>query len=518
MVKMAFYDDRKFLLSHIHHSFITCDDTGMCEMAMLNEVVTDSALHDSSVEDSPQSKVLDYYSNTLESELLEAGQSYDIVSGMGFLGGHRNRSNTAQRLERMKKERQIQAKITHVPWKECGNELSEKELSHLFPKKPLDESKEKKLQVKSALSEALELYPAAPNNPFGEYARFDGRINQTAPTKKMLIYLTMLPEEERNYGMPVICLSNAKIHDLIGLICWMYTNEGKEPKLKPNVANYCLKIAEETGEVDEDFPSLDVKEFVGKFGFEFLALVERPDKSSTVVIMHIEDECKKLEVPNLDMRLRDVVGISSHKPANKLKGYHIEKLEEPGVSLSLDSRLIEYNTLVFRLVFEDSARTRTLREIETEEYNSHMKAVEAPLYQSYNVSFCQSIGLNYDVQLGISGEKVEINPLPQKGPAKLLTRQQKPATYYMDSIAACEIVSKKYSPGKSIFRMVHQNKQEFRKYIFETDPQTADDIVKKVQIILDMRSSNSRKEYQLYRERKLQKKLQKSHHNNFAKI
>lgn len=38
-MKMAFYDDKKFLLSHIRHSFITCDDTGMCEMVMLNELI-----------------------------------------------------------------------------------------------------------------------------------------------------------------------------------------------------------------------------------------------------------------------------------------------------------------------------------------------------------------------------------------------------------------------------------------------------------------------------------------------
>ena len=56
---MAFYDDKRFILSHIRHSFITCDDTGkkvkmnvslllsisfiiilllgMCETVMLNE-------------------------------------------------------------------------------------------------------------------------------------------------------------------------------------------------------------------------------------------------------------------------------------------------------------------------------------------------------------------------------------------------------------------------------------------------------------------------------------------------
>lgn len=36
---MALYDDRRFLLSHINHSFITGDDTGICEMVMLDEEV-----------------------------------------------------------------------------------------------------------------------------------------------------------------------------------------------------------------------------------------------------------------------------------------------------------------------------------------------------------------------------------------------------------------------------------------------------------------------------------------------
>jgi hypothetical protein len=43
---MAFYDDRKFILSHIRHSFITCDDTGMCEMVMLNESMQNHYIDD----------------------------------------------------------------------------------------------------------------------------------------------------------------------------------------------------------------------------------------------------------------------------------------------------------------------------------------------------------------------------------------------------------------------------------------------------------------------------------------
>lgn len=37
--RMALFDDRRFLLSHINHSFITGDDTGICEVVMLDEDV-----------------------------------------------------------------------------------------------------------------------------------------------------------------------------------------------------------------------------------------------------------------------------------------------------------------------------------------------------------------------------------------------------------------------------------------------------------------------------------------------
>ena len=34
---MAFHDNRLWLLSHIHNSFISSDDTGICEMVMAPE-------------------------------------------------------------------------------------------------------------------------------------------------------------------------------------------------------------------------------------------------------------------------------------------------------------------------------------------------------------------------------------------------------------------------------------------------------------------------------------------------
>lgn len=128
---------------------------------------------------------------------------------------------------------------------------------------------------KSALSAQIEKSPSLPVNPFSEFARFDGRISEGAATKRVNIFLTMLPESERAFPMEVITLTSAKVYDLIGLICWLYTSECRSPKLRPSANHYCLCIAEETGEVDADFPSLNAKEPMAKFGFPVLALVEK---------------------------------------------------------------------------------------------------------------------------------------------------------------------------------------------------------------------------------------------------
>jgi hypothetical protein len=44
--------------------------------------------------------------------------------------------------------------------------------------------------------------------------------------------------------------------------------------LRDSVDHYSLYIAEDDGDVDRDFPCLDPRETAGKFGFNYLALVE----------------------------------------------------------------------------------------------------------------------------------------------------------------------------------------------------------------------------------------------------
>ncbi|KAG1654956.1 Target of rapamycin complex 2 subunit MAPKAP1 [Nymphon striatum] len=143
---MAFFDNEKFLISHIRHSFISCDDTGMCEAVMAGENLGNYGIMDTDGVD------------------MDLSQSYDIVSDMD-IGAHRHRSNTAVRLERLKKEKKNQVKTKNIQWTNNFNpHCTEEEVSDMFNKKEL--KSRPTVQKKSLLAEQLELFPAQPNNLF----------------------------------------------------------------------------------------------------------------------------------------------------------------------------------------------------------------------------------------------------------------------------------------------------------------------------------------------------------------
>jgi len=54
----------------------------------------------------------------------------------------------------------------------------------------------------------------------------------SAPTKKIDIFCMMMSRSDRQYPMTIVVLSSAKIFQLIGLICWQYTIEGRQPPLR----------------------------------------------------------------------------------------------------------------------------------------------------------------------------------------------------------------------------------------------------------------------------------------------
>ncbi|XP_047379918.1 target of rapamycin complex 2 subunit MAPKAP1 isoform X7 [Sciurus carolinensis] len=461
---MAFLDNPTIILAHIRQSHVTSDDTGMCEMVLIDHDVDLEKIHPPSMPGDSGSEI---QGSNGETPGYVYAQSVDITSSWDF--GIRRRSNTAQRLERLRKERQNQIKCKNIQWKERNSKQSAQELKSLFEKKSLKE-KPPSSGKQSILSVRLEQCPLQLNNPFNEYSKFDGKGHVgTTATKKIDVYLPLHSSQDRLLPMTVVTMASARVQDLIGLICWQYTSEGREPKLNDNVSAYCLHIAEDDGEVDTDFPPLDSNEPIHKFGFSTLALVEKysspglTSKESLFVRINAAHGFSLIQVDNTKVTMKEILlkAVKRRKGSQKISGpqYRLEKQSEPNVAVDLESTLESQSAWEFCLVRENS----------------------------------------------ISGDKVEIDPVTNQKASTKFWIKQKPISIDSDLLCACDLAEEK-SPSHAIFKLTYLSNHDYKHLYFESDAATVNEIVLKVNYILESRASTARAEYFAQKQRKLNRR------------
>lgn len=451
---MAFYDNQHWLLSHIRDSFISTDDTGMCEMVMAGEDIPKILHSNGTLQCYPGMEESD------EEDLDALSESYDISFDMEY--SHRQRSNTAQRLEKMDIERKKASKVKHIKWENNSGNLTSEKQQELFQRKDFRKN-DNKAKIGSLLSEQIEKCPKLPQNPFTKYARFDGNAQVGVPVRKYRIFMCMLPKEQRAYPLQVVVIMSAKVQDFIGLICYKYACNHYDHTLKEDISQYGLYITEDDGEVDWDFPCLDPRETISKFEFTTLGLVEM-------------------------------------KPSDK-------------------ARHDTTKTIVTKDVVEDKReRERDIAAEDLAKMEGHTTAMEAPLYQLYRVYIINKVRAKTEIHLGISGEKIEIDPVITGKGAGRFWSKQRAVSYHIDRIAWCELIENRGS--KTIFTLVYTSQNSnpegfilssshplhqsasFKNHEFEADSATAEEIVKKINHILELRSSLSRKEFLAQKERK----------------
>jgi hypothetical protein len=66
---------------------------------------------------------------------------------------------------------------------------------------------------------------------------------------------------------------------------------------------------------------------------------------------------------------------------------------------------------------------------------------EAPLFQSFNVEIFTKVRTKVEIHLGISGERVEIDPCQQASTARFW-QKQKAVSYDLDRVVSCEVVDR----------------------------------------------------------------------------
>lgn len=122
------------------------------------------------------------------------------------------------------------------------------------------------IQPKSLISEALNVKKTKPAAPFETFATLSGKGESSplmiriytpyckTPAKPFEVLIRRSVRDDNEVDRPV------NVADLIGLALWRYNEEKLEPPLpadKLNLNWWTLKMVEEGGEVDDDFPPFD---------------------------------------------------------------------------------------------------------------------------------------------------------------------------------------------------------------------------------------------------------------------
>ncbi|CAB3257273.1 unnamed protein product [Arctia plantaginis] len=410
----------------------------------------------------------------------------------GFGGRYdRNRTNTGQWLDKKEQALKKAAKIKIIKW-EDSSPLTADQLAEAFSKCEV----KKPEKTKSLLTQQLQNCPNLPHRQYLEYAKFDGTAQLGLPIKSFKIFMTMLPEKHQNYPLVVCVIASAKIKDLIGFTCYKYSIEHPDISLG-SVHDYGLCIAEDDGEVDWAFPCLDANEPCSKFGFTCLGLIELKNKTTLCPApMPIPED-----------------GMSG--------AFHVfPKAENSSHSNQNPSRLNTGDSSTSEAVIS-ALKALNEGEPDLNKIQSHIMATEAPQYKAYKVQLLRKVRTNTSVQLGISLDRIEVEPLVTNKHA--FWSRSKYFLHSIDSVAWCQILETRgnrttfrivYSPshnatyndristGQNTY-IFHPN-TAYKIQDFETDHEVAKEIVEKVNTILDLRNSPCRREYKTAKDKKLQ--------------
>ena len=405
---MAFYDNKLWLLSHIHNSFISSDDTGVCEMVMGGGGFREE------LEVVARTQGLTSYLPVVlagEEEEDEQGRgSPDIKAGPG----RRERAaTTALQLQQKLARDEKGALGRSVTWR-AGEQCLEGE--ELFPRREV--AREAAAPAVSLLAQRLECLQPGAGAPWQQYSVWEGAHYREAVVRRLQVFPVL---EEGAPGPPLhISVSReAKVRQVVGLVCWRYTQEGRLPALQVGKGpeDFELFMCEEDGSVDRDFPCLDWRETFSKYGFLQLALVPRqggPEEGQHRVTLHLPDgSFTELCVDRSLLTLGDLLQLGLQKRRRTLAAasirdvplkYHLEAGEGPGVALESGAALASCTGDEFYIVRSNSKRPSGPRDREGGE---HLNIYEVHLFQSFDVQMITKVRTKVDIHLGISGEKVK---------------------------------------------------------------------------------------------------------------
>ncbi|KAI0634986.1 stress-activated map kinase interacting protein 1-domain-containing protein [Trametes polyzona] len=153
----------------------------------------------------------------------------------------------------------------------------------MFERKPVPPPR----PAKSALTAMLAATSnTSSSNPFAElYSAISGRAESESMVVRVFFPMARKPEGQ---ALELNVRKDATVEEVLGYALWTYWEEGWLPKIdeglsgeedpkwaiKCSAVGWILRIAEEDGEVDEDFPPPDRTSKISRFNFDAYAVLE----------------------------------------------------------------------------------------------------------------------------------------------------------------------------------------------------------------------------------------------------
>ncbi|XP_064400650.1 target of rapamycin complex 2 subunit MAPKAP1-like [Halichondria panicea] len=513
---MAFFDDPKLLIAHIRHSFITSDDSGMCELIMINEDLDNEIKSDHKF--SKKSLRLQHRYNPTENYPRHAAMSFDIhasptLSRRPPLKDNRDMFEVIAEQRRKKKSSQVRS----IVWQDTSVVVDHT----LFPRQEIPQ-RSKDTQP-SRLAQLLAEYNKLSANPYFEFGRFNGENHGFAVANVYRIFLPMSKTPLRPIIITV--LHKATIRDMIGLTFWKYIEETKDPvKLGP-VDNYSVMISEEDGDIDTDLPPLEREDRVAKFRFKYLGIIKTkkdddPPKHLVVKVHYEHGGFSTLAVDSLRVEMAELLDRVIKKRRLQIHGYELEKKDRPGLVVDLSSTLESQGTMDFILVKHigrrQTAPASPMEDVDDDSSQTHVRAeLTSHQYKAYRVIQMHKVRSNTEVLLGVSGQFIEVDPVSQSRsglPSILRSKSaQKSNKYDIQKICACEITDDR-NAQRVVFRIIRVGKEDgaYKHLDFEAPVAMAKEIVRKIGLILEVVFGGGKSDYEEWKEQNKGRKASKS--------
>lgn len=126
----------------------------------------------------------------------------------------------------------------------------------------------------SLLTAMIDAKKPVMNNPFlGEFASFTGQ-GELAP---LALQLYLPHSSTPNKPLPLTVRRDASVENVIGFALYTYYDKRWQPPLTPQqskTSQWTMRIVEDDGSIDEDFPALERTRQIEKFAFDQFALCE----------------------------------------------------------------------------------------------------------------------------------------------------------------------------------------------------------------------------------------------------